>query len=196
MNCQFHAHLCWGDFEYKHWILFIFLPVFFNFLDINFSQEYSVRCACISIKRIHKKVSGRDVRIGIFPIPIASRTGRNSGFSSKIGRIPTRSGWLYSPPACPLFHCLGTQYGGREVMWKRPMHLDTWWHHLATLLDWHTTRWISPHNDDITLYIIYITVCSVSSVSILWRQNLNCRRNFIKWRHHHDVGFKRSNPFF
>ena len=41
MNCQFHAHLCWRDFEY------------------NFSQEYSLGCACISIKRIHKKVSGR-----------------------------------------------------------------------------------------------------------------------------------------
>ena len=107
MNC---------DFEYKYSILFIFLPVFFHFLDINFSQEYSVGCACIIIKRIHKKVSRRDVRIGIFPIPIASRTGRNSGFSSKIGRIPTRSGWLDSPLACPLFHCLGTQYGGRDVM--------------------------------------------------------------------------------
>ena len=145
--------------------LYFFL-FFFNFLDINFSQEYSVGCAWISIKRIHKKVLGRDVRIGIFPIPIASRTGRNSGFSSKIGRIPTRSGWLDSPLACPLFHCLGPQYGGRDVTWKRPMHLDTSWHHLATLLDFHTT--ISLHDDDITLYIIYISLYAVLVVLVFY----------------------------
>ena len=45
--------------------LYFFL-FFFNFLDINFSQEYSVGCACISIKRIHKKVSGRMSESGYF----------------------------------------------------------------------------------------------------------------------------------
>ena len=32
--------------------------------------------------------------MGIFPIPIA--IGRDSGFASKIGIIPTKSGWLDS----------------------------------------------------------------------------------------------------
>ena len=169
---------------------------FLSFLDINFSQEYSVRCACISIKRIHNKVSGRMSESGFFlsqlhRIPVGIRDFQaKSGESRRDG-----DGWI-CPLAWPLFHCHGTQHGGRDVTWKRPMYLDTWWHHLATLLDLHTRHWVSLHDDDITLYIKYITVCSVNSVSILWRHNLNCCRNFIKWRHHHDVGFKRRNPFF
>ena len=45
--------------------LYFFL-FFLNFMDINFSQEYSLGCACISIKRIHKKVSGRMSESGFF----------------------------------------------------------------------------------------------------------------------------------
>ena len=56
------------------------------------SQVYSVMCFCIILKRIHLKISQKSyVKIGIFPIPLAY-----SGFSRKIGRIPTRSGWLDS----------------------------------------------------------------------------------------------------
>ena len=56
------------------------------------SQVYSIMCSCIIFKRIQLKISQQSyVKIGIFPIPLAY-----SGFSSKIGRIPTRTGWLDS----------------------------------------------------------------------------------------------------
>ena len=95
MNCQFHAHLCWRDFEYKHSILFIFLPVFFNFLDINFSQEYSVGCACISIKRIHKKVSGRMSESGYFLSQLHRILVGIREFQAKSGESRRdRDGWI------------------------------------------------------------------------------------------------------
>ena len=71
-----------------------------------------------------------------------------------------------SPLACPLFHCFGTQYGGRDVTWKRPMHLDTWWHHLATLLD---LMMISHYILYISMYAVLIVLlfCDVTTQTVV-----------------------------
>ena len=120
-------------------------------------------CACISIKRIHKKASGRMSESGFFLSQLHRILVGIREFQAKSGDSRRDS-----PVACRLFHRCGTQYGGREVTWKRPMHLDTWWHHLATLLDLHTTHWISLHDDDITLYIIYISLYAVLVVLVFY----------------------------
>ena len=76
---------------------FFFIQVvrFLKLLWISLSAEvYSVWCHCMSIIRIHLKISEQLSKSEIF----LSRThiDRDSGFSSKIGRTPTRSGWLKS----------------------------------------------------------------------------------------------------
>ena len=67
---------------------FIFQAVYLSFLGI--------RCSCLFIIiRIHLKISKQMSKSGFFLS--RSHVGRDSGFSSKIGRIATRSGWLDSP---------------------------------------------------------------------------------------------------
>ena len=58
-------------------------------------------CSCISITRIHLEIIIRtDFKIGMFLS--RSQIGWDSGFSSKIGRILTKSGWLDSLPTLPI----------------------------------------------------------------------------------------------
>ena len=114
-------------------------------------------CACISIKRIHKKASGRMSESGFFLSQLHRILVGIREFQAKSGYSRRDS-----PLACPLFHCFGTQYGGRDVTWKRPMHLDTWWHHLATLLD---LMMISHYILYISMYAVLIVLlfCDVTT---------------------------------
>ena len=86
---------------------FYFIQVvrFLKLLWISLSAKYTL-CGVIvwsSIIRIHLKISEQLSKSEIF----LSRThiDRDSGFSSKIGRTPTRSGWLNS------LHRRTTSYG-------------------------------------------------------------------------------------
>ena len=56
--------------------------------------QYFVRCSCMSIIRIHLKISEQMSKSGFFPS--RAYAGRDSGFSKKIGRIVTKSGCLDS----------------------------------------------------------------------------------------------------
>ena len=78
----------------KKSILFfiIFRAIYLRFLDISFSQVDSVRCSNINIVEIYSKISEQISRLGFFLSQ--SLIGGDSGFSSKIRRIPTRFGWL------------------------------------------------------------------------------------------------------
>ena len=70
---------------YKYSILFYISGGMFRFSGYQFQlSALSFRCSCVFIKT--------DVKIGF--LLSRSHIGRDSGFSSKIERIPTRSGWL------------------------------------------------------------------------------------------------------
>ena len=77
---------------------FYFIQVvrFLKLFWISLSAEYTLCmwCHCMSIIRIHLKISEQLSKSEIF----LSQThiDQHSGFSSKIGRTPTRSGWLKS----------------------------------------------------------------------------------------------------
>ena len=82
------------DFAKKYSILFYILCGFWKFS--RYHSQLSILCS-VSFYEYHKNSFENfrtDVKIGIFPIPIELWSG--FGFSSKIGRIPTRSGCLDS----------------------------------------------------------------------------------------------------
>ena len=64
-------------------ILYFMQQVFW--ISVSVKYIYSVRCSCISVIRIHLKISEQLVKIGIFPIPITC--GRDSGFHAKSGEF-------------------------------------------------------------------------------------------------------------
>ena len=69
-----------------------------------------ISCSCINIIRIHLKKSKQMSKLGFFLS--RSHVGLNSGFSSKIGRIPTKSEWLdslYCKQRCQLLEILNLE---------------------------------------------------------------------------------------
>ena len=103
------------DFAKKYSILFYILCGFLKFS--RYHSQLSILCS-VSFYEYHKNSFENfrtDVKIGIFPIPIELWSG--FGFSSKIGRIPTRSRCLDSLHRHTTFNWLIYLFTLNNVKW-------------------------------------------------------------------------------
>ena len=98
------------EFAKKYSILFYVLCGFWKFSRYHSHLSILLFCVILWFENFRT-----DVKIGIFPIPIALWSG--FGFSSKIGRIPTRSGCLDSLHRHTTFNWLIYLFTLNNVKW-------------------------------------------------------------------------------